>query len=166
MSLDKLLRSDVMYRVVVVLLCVIKCNVNGYDEENILQDIATDEVEYLVVESAFKRWNSMVNTENNKYTSKDYRQREYYVYKDSVVLDNVCHYLKLCCEKYMEDKTLLEDRKRELQDIFAMFSYSNKNSAIVEKAIEGEKSVEDKTIKMVEFIEKYRNDVLHELDKK
>lgn len=154
MSLEKLLCSDVMYRVVVVLVCVVTCKVNEYDEDNILRDISVGTDEYRVIESAFKRWNSMENTDKNKYTSKDYRQREYYVYKDNIVLDNVCHYLILCCEEYMKDIDILKNRKEDLKNIFNIFSYNL------------EESIEKKITKMVEFIEEYRKDVLYELDEK
>lgn len=154
MTEEELMVSDVMYRVVVVLICVLRFNINDYNAEKILEEVSEEPQEYKVVESAFRRWDSIENSDKNRYDSDDYDEREFYVYKDQKVLENVCRYLMLCCKKYLDDYAVEKERKLNLKYIYEMFSNNN------------EQSIERKITNMVNFIEEYRKDVLCELDEK
>lgn len=156
MTTAELVDSEIMYRVAVVLLCVVRCGVNGYDADNLLKDFSNEDTDAIfVVKQAVACWSAIMNEDNNQEAElEDYGKRVFHVYQDEKVLVNVYHYLVSCYDIYKQDTQIEMDRKETLKNIFATFS----DDSI--------KSVEDQICIMVSFIEKYREEVLHELDEK
>lgn len=155
MTIEELKNSEIMYRVGVVLLCVVSCEVKGYNTKNVLNSFGDeDKTSKEVVEHAIRRWAPILFSDEELYKYEDYSKRSFYVYKDSYVLKQVYHYLRECCKKYLSDNIIEERRKENIKQIYNTFSRNTNENIVMQIEL------------MVNFIECYREESLLELDGK
>lgn len=153
MRIEQLYRSEVVYRIMIVLRCVLEYNVDAIDINHIFDSFTSEDIEgKMLLKESIRIWKIREKKSTDLYLEEDYVRDVTNIHRDIFVFEKARKYLQGCCEKFMKD---VEKRKSDVLQLRKLF---NRVSGTSNDSIEKQVSL------IIEVIERYREETLCELD--
>lgn len=164
MDIEELCKSEAVYRIVVVLLCVLDNQVDGIVSNQIFESFAAEDAEgKLLLTQSISEWKKRERYSAGIYLKEDYARDIMNIHGDCFVFDKARQYLTGCCKEFMQDMEKWQEAAKQ-QDVKKWQDVEQLRKVFREVSASPEVSIEKQLTLVTKFIEKYREESLFELD--